>query len=145
MPHAACQGGFGPRRDSLLRALIPVIPATSHPGRHTLNQTLCTHTKTGPGRITAQSNRQKERPLLTRFGVDGLKTRRPGPESNREEAQEEKEKVCVCVWTYWYEKLLDLLQGVTHPGVGLRRRGEHLDEDVQVFVQVVIFGLATLP
>lgn len=47
--------------------------------------------------------------------------------------------------TYWYEKLLDLLQSVTHPGVGLSRRGEHLDEDVQVFVQVVIFGLAALP
>jgi len=46
--------------------------------------------------------------------------------------------------TYWYEKLLDLLQSVAHPGVGLGRRGEHLDEDVQVFVQVVVFGLAAL-
>lgn len=34
---------------------------------------------------------------------------------------------------------------MTHPGVGLGRWGEHLNEDVQVFVQVVIFGLAALP
>lgn len=50
-----------------------------------------------------------------------------------------------CVFTYWDEKLLDFLQRVTHPGIGLSRGGEHLDEDVQVFVQVVILGLAALP
>lgn len=46
---------------------------------------------------------------------------------------------------YRYEKLLDLLQSVTHPGIGLSRGSEHLDEDVQVFVQVLIFGLSALP
>lgn len=59
-----------------------------------------------------------------------------------------RECVCVCVrkkGTYWYEKLLDLLQSVTHPGICLSWRSEHLNEDVQVFIQVVIFGLATLP
>lgn len=49
------------------------------------------------------------------------------------------------MFTYGNKELLDFLQRVTHPGVGLSRRGEHLDEDVQVFVQVVIFGLAALP
>ena len=57
--------------------------------------------------------------------------------------------MCVCMCgkkgTYWYEKLLDLLQSVTHPSVGLGWRGEHLDEDVQVFVQVVVLRLAALP
>lgn len=54
---------------------------------------------------------------------------------------------CKCVENglYRYEKLLDLLQSVTHPGVGLSRWSEHLDKDVQVFVQVMIFGLAALP
>jgi len=47
--------------------------------------------------------------------------------------------------TYGDQELLDLLQGVAHPGVGLGRRGEHLDEDVQVFVQVLVLGLGALP
>lgn len=47
--------------------------------------------------------------------------------------------------THRYEKLFDLLQSVTHPGVSLSWRREHLDEDVQVFAQVVILGLAALP
>lgn len=34
---------------------------------------------------------------------------------------------------------------MAHPGVGLGRRGEHLDEDMQVFAQMVILGLAALP
>lgn len=74
-----------------------------------------------------------------------------GPKSSWREIQEEKKgkaKRGVCVrrkGTYWYEKLLDLLQSVTHPGVRLGWWGEDLNEDVQVFVQVVIFGLAALP
>lgn len=55
---------------------------------------------------------------------------------------------CVCVQsegTYWDEKFLDLLQSVTHPCVGLRRWGKHLDEDVQVLVQVLVLCLAALP
>lgn len=92
--------------------------------------------------------------LLRCFAVDGLKMVWLRPKSNWEELQEEKKgkkkaRMCVCSCTkkrtYWYEKLLDLFQCVTHPGVGLSWRGKHLDEDVQVLVQVVIFGLATLP
>lgn len=50
-----------------------------------------------------------------------------------------------CAFTYRNKKLFDFLQCVAHPGVGLGRWGEHLDEHVQVFVQVLIFGLAALP
>lgn len=55
--------------------------------------------------------------------------------------------VCLCAerGTYWDEKFLDLLQSVTHPCIGFSRRSKHLDEDVQVLVQVVVLGLAALP
>lgn len=90
--------------------------------------------------------------FLTGFTVDRLSMSWPGLKGSCKEIQEEERgeaRGSLCVWreneTYWYEKLLDLLQSMTHPGVGLSRRSEHLDEDVQVFVQVVVFGLAALP
>lgn len=43
------------------------------------------------------------------------------------------------------EEFFDLFKSMAHAGIGLSRWSKHLDEDVQVFVQVMIFGLATLP
>ncbi|TNN66907.1 hypothetical protein EYF80_022824 [Liparis tanakae] len=43
------------------------------------------------------------------------------------------------------KKPFQIAGGVAHPGVGLGRRGEHLDEDVQVFVQVLVLGFGALP
>ena len=56
-----------------------------------------------------------------------------------------KSNECVGVSTHWYEELLDLLQCVTHPVVGLCRGSEYFYEDMEVLVQVLIFGLSALP
>lgn len=75
----------------------------------------------------------------------GAKEKRTRDSGGGKGKLEKSVRMCRTKGAYWYEKLLNLLQSVTHPGVGLSRRGEHLDEDVQVFVQVVIFRLAALP
>lgn len=43
------------------------------------------------------------------------------------------------------EELLDLLQGVSHAGVGLRRWGEDLNEDMEVIVEVEVLGFSAFP
>lgn len=47
--------------------------------------------------------------------------------------------------THRKQELLDLLHGVGHPQVGLRYRGKHLYEDVQLHGQVGVLGLTALP
>lgn len=61
------------------------------------------------------------------------------------EREQGNNNVCVGVSTYRYEELLDLLQCMTHPIVGLCRGSEHFYEDMEVLVQVLIFGLSALP